>query len=66
MPSLICLQDLDDTEVRPGKMRKVHESQTQLTLNLEGFSLGMWIASYDAWIFFPKISFCPLSYSHSS
>ncbi|XP_025096611.1 mediator of RNA polymerase II transcription subunit 24-like isoform X2 [Pomacea canaliculata] len=31
------LEDIDDSDIRPGKVRKLHEPQ--LTLNLEGFNL---------------------------
>lgn len=35
------LQDIDDSDIRPGKVRKLHEPQ--LTLNLEGFNLGVYL-----------------------
>ncbi|KAL8611936.1 hypothetical protein ACOMHN_034065 [Nucella lapillus] len=41
------IEDLDDSDVRPGKVRKVHESQTQLTLNLEGFNLDDFATKED-------------------
>ncbi|XP_076472709.1 mediator of RNA polymerase II transcription subunit 24-like [Babylonia areolata] len=41
------IEDLDDSDVRPSKMRKVHESQTQLTLNLEGFNLDDFATKED-------------------
>ncbi|KAK7109542.1 mediator of RNA polymerase II transcription subunit 24-like [Littorina saxatilis] len=41
------MEDLDDSEGRPGKMRKVHESHTPLTLNLEGFNFDDFASKED-------------------
>lgn len=41
------IEELEDQDMPPSKMRKVHESHTPLTLNLEGFNLDDFAAKED-------------------